>query len=297
VGGIWLAFAKVHMEHVGHPLHIIHHYAIAASEAIEFAQLLSRQSRMSLEGSGIARRRVEALPYAAMFMECLLERTRPAKLVFSAYGLREGILHDMLPPETRALDPLLAACDDFAGRVGRFGDPELLIAWARGLGETFSAHARLATATCLLSDIGWLEHPDYRSEQAYLKALRTPLGGIDHMGRAFIALALHTRYGGRMDDPAVYASHALLTLEEVADSVTLGLALRLAYTLCGGALSLLDSAALTRDGNRLILQIAPEFADLNVDVVERRLEALATHMDISAEIMIAPLPARFQRGR
>jgi exopolyphosphatase/guanosine-5'-triphosphate,3'-diphosphate pyrophosphatase len=86
-------------------------------------------------------------------------------------------------------------------------------------------------------------------------------------------------------------------LEEVADSVTLGLALRLAYTLCGGALSLLDSAALTRDGNRLILQIAPEFADLNVDVVERRLEALATHMDISAEIMIAPLPARFQRGR
>src|SRR5882762_7380228 len=26
VGGIWRAFAKVHMEHAGHPLHIIHHY-------------------------------------------------------------------------------------------------------------------------------------------------------------------------------------------------------------------------------------------------------------------------------
>ena len=297
VGGIWRAFAKVHMEHTGHPLHIIHHYSISAGEAIEFAQLLSRQSRASLEGSDIARRRVEALPYAAMFMECLLERTRPAKLVFSAYGLREGILHDLLPPETRALDPLLEACDDFAGRVGRFGDPELLIAWVRGLGAAFSTHLRLATAVCLLSDIGWLEHPDYRSEQAYLKALRTPLGGIDHMGRAFIALALHTRYGGRMDDPAVYASHALLTQEEAADSVTLGLALRLAYTLCGGALSLLDAASLTRDGNRLILHIAPEFADLNVDVVERRLEVVATHMGISAEIMIAPLPARFQRSR
>jgi exopolyphosphatase/guanosine-5'-triphosphate,3'-diphosphate pyrophosphatase len=296
VGGIWRAFAKVHMEHIGHPLHIIHHYAIPASEAIEFAQLLSRQSRASLEGSDIARRRVEALPYAAMFMECLLERTRPAKLVFSAYGLREGILHDMLAPETRALDPLLAACDDFAGRVGRFGDPELLIAWVRGLGEVFSTHARLATAVCLLSDIGWLEHPDYRSEQAYLKALRTPLGGLDHMGRAFIALALHTRYGGRMDDPAVYAAHALLTEDEAADSVTLGLALRLAYTLCGGALSLLDAATLTRDGNRLILHIVPEFADLNVDLVERRLEALTTHMGISAEIMIGPLPTRLQRS-
>jgi exopolyphosphatase/guanosine-5'-triphosphate,3'-diphosphate pyrophosphatase len=297
VGGIWRAFAKVHMEHVGHPLHIIHHYAIPAHEAIDFAQLLSRQSRVSLEGADIARRRVEALPYAAMFMECLLERTRPAKLVFSAYGLREGILHDMLPPETRALDPLLTACDDFAGRVGRFGDPELLIAWVRGLGEPFSTQARLATAACLLSDIGWLEHPDYRSEQAYLRALRNPLGGIDHMGRAFIALALHTRYGGRMDDPAVYTAHALLTEGEVADSVALGLALRLAYTLCGGALSLLDAASLTRDGSRLILCIDREFADLNVDMVERRLEALATHMGLSAEIMIAPLPARIQRSR
>jgi exopolyphosphatase/guanosine-5'-triphosphate,3'-diphosphate pyrophosphatase len=297
VGGIWRAFAKVHMEHIGHPLHIIHHYGIAANEAVEFAQLLSRQSRPSLEGAGIARRRIEALPYAAMFMECLLERTRPAKLVFSAYGLREGILHDLLPPETRALDPLLAACDDFAGRVGRFGDPELLKAWVRGLGELFARHARLATATCLLSDIGWLEHPDYRSEQAYLRALRTPLGGIDHMGRAFIALALHTRYGGRMDDPAVYASHALLKPEEVADSVTLGLALRLAYTLCGGALSLLDGAALTSDGARLILRIAPEVADLNVDLVERRLAALATQMELSAEIMIAPLPPRLHPAR
>jgi exopolyphosphatase/guanosine-5'-triphosphate,3'-diphosphate pyrophosphatase len=27
VGGIWRAFAKVHMEQVGHPLHVIHHYA------------------------------------------------------------------------------------------------------------------------------------------------------------------------------------------------------------------------------------------------------------------------------
>jgi hypothetical protein len=60
---------------------------------------------------------------------------------------------------------------------------------------------------------------------------------------------------------------------------------------------LLDAATLTRNGSRLILQIAPEFANLNVDVVERRLEALATHMDITAEIMIAPLPARLQHGR
>ena len=292
VGGIWRAFAKVHMEHVGHPLHIIHHYAISAVEAIEFGQLLSRQSRASLEGSDISRRRVEALPYAAMFMESLLTRTRPAKLVFSAYGLREGILHDLLPPETRAQDPLLSACDDLAGRIGRFGDAQPLIAWIQSLGEPYAAHPRLSAAVCLLSDIGWLEHPDYRSEQAYLRALRTPLGGIDHMGRAFIALALHMRYGGRMDDPAVYAAHALLSESEVADCVALGLVLRLAYTLCGGALSLLDAVSLSRDRDRIVLRISPEFADLKVDVVERRLEAVARALDLSAEIMIAPPPTR-----
>ena len=290
VGGIWRAFAKVHMEHVGHPLHIIHHYAIDANLAIEFAQLLSRQSRASLEGSGISRRRVDALPYAAMFMECLLKRARPAKLVFSAYGLREGILHDLLPLQTRKLDPLLSACDDLAGRVGRFADAHALVAWVRAVGQPFSIHPRLSTAVCLLSDIGWLEHPDYRSEQAYLRTLRTPLGGIDHMGRAFIALALHLRYGGRIDDPVAFAAHALLTEDEVAAAAALGLLLRLAYTLCGGALSLLEVAAISRDRDRLVLRIAPAFADLRVDAVERRLDAAAKALGLSAEVMIAPLP-------
>jgi exopolyphosphatase/guanosine-5'-triphosphate,3'-diphosphate pyrophosphatase len=288
VGGIWRAFAKVHMEHVGHPLHIIHHYAIDATVAIEFAQLLSRQSRASLEGSGISRRRVEALPYAAMFMECLLKRARPAKLVFSAYGLREGILHDLLPAKTRALDPLLSACDDLAGRVGRFANAHSLISWVKAVGQPFSAHPRLSTAVCLLSDIGWLEHPDYRSEQAYLRTLRTPLGGIDHMGRAFIALALHLRYGGRVDDPVAFAAHALLTQDEVADAAALGLLLRLAYTLCGGALSLLEVATIARDRERLVLRIDPDYADLSVDAVERRLDAVAKALGLSAEVMIAP---------
>jgi exopolyphosphatase/guanosine-5'-triphosphate,3'-diphosphate pyrophosphatase len=288
VGGIWRAFAKVHMEQVGHPLHIIHHYAIDTREAIDFAQFLSRLSRASIEGTGISRRRVEALPYAAMFMERLLKRAQPQKLVFSAFGLREGILHDLLPPETRALDPLLSACDAVANRLGRFGAADSLIAWLRPLGPSSPILQRLAMASCLLSDIGWLEHPDYRSEQAYLRALRMPFGGIDHLGRAFIALALSIRYGGRADDPFTAVSQALLDEQTFREAVSLGLQLRLAYTICGGALTLLDSTSLSREGDRLILRIAREAADLRVDAVERRLDALAKSLDIPAEIWIAP---------
>ncbi len=289
VGGIWRAFAKVHMEQVGHPLHIIHHYAIDAQEALEFAQFLSRLSRASIEGTGISRRRVESLPYAALFMERLLKRTQPRRLVFSAFGLREGILHDLLPPETRALDPLLSACDAIAGKLGRFGTADALIAWMRPLGPAFSSHQRLSLAACLLSDIGWLEHPDYRSEQAYLRALRMPFGGIDHLGRAYIALALHLRYGGRPDDPVTSVSHALLDEPTFRQAVSLGLQLRLAYTLCGGALSLLDSTSLSREGGKIILRIARDAADLRVDAVERRLDALAKSMDVGSEIWIEPV--------
>jgi exopolyphosphatase/guanosine-5'-triphosphate,3'-diphosphate pyrophosphatase len=286
VGGIWRAFAKVHMEQVGHPLHIIHDYAIDAAQAAEFALLLSRQSKASLEGSAVSRRRIEALPYAALFMERLLRRAAPRRLEFSAYGLREGILHDLLSPAVRAQDPLLSACETIADRIGRFGDPRTLIDWIAPVAPTDPAFRRLSIAACLLSDIAWLEHPDYRGEQAYLRALRMPFGGIDHIGRAFVALALHLRYGGRVEDPVASVSRALLDEGAMRGAVALGLALRLAYTVSGGALSLLDNTGLAREGSRLILRISPESADLRVDAVERRVDALARALDIQGETRI-----------
>jgi exopolyphosphatase/guanosine-5'-triphosphate,3'-diphosphate pyrophosphatase len=295
VGGIWRAFAKVHIEQVGHPLHIIHHYAIDAAEAIDFAQLLSRQSRQSLEGSGISRRRVEALPYAAMVIERLLKRARPARLVFSAFGLREGILYDMLPLAVRAEDPLLAACEAVSDRIGRFADARPLVDWVEPLCPKAEKLRRLYVAACLLSDIGWLEHPDYRSDQAYLRTLRMPFGGIDHAGRAFLAVALYLRYGGRPDDPATRAARTLLDEQMLQDATVLGYALRLGQTLCGGALSLLDRTRLVRQGDRLVLEIAPDAADLKVELVERRLDALAKSLGAAPEIRIAGAPGPGRR--
>jgi exopolyphosphatase/guanosine-5'-triphosphate,3'-diphosphate pyrophosphatase len=187
---------------------------------------------------------------------------------------------------------LLSACEDLAGRIGRFGDPGSLADWIRPLGAPFDANPRLATAACILSDIGWLEHPDYRSDQAYLKALRAQFGGIDHVGRAFIALALHVRYGGRADDLVAAPSQALLDLATLGNAINLGLALRLAYTLCGGATALLGAASLSQEHGRVVLRIAPEFADLRVDAVERRLDALAKSMGATGEIRIVRPPKR-----
>ena len=40
VGGTWRSLARLHMYQTGYPLHVMHGYAIAADEALEFARLL-----------------------------------------------------------------------------------------------------------------------------------------------------------------------------------------------------------------------------------------------------------------
>ncbi|MDB5364579.1 MAG: Ppx, partial [Rhodospirillales bacterium] len=287
VGGAFRAFAKVHMEQVHHPLHIIHHYAIDAKAAVEFAQLLSKQSRSSLEqATTISRRRAEALPYAALVIERLLKQIEPKRLVFSAYGLREGILYDRLPPSQRPADPLLDACLEMADRSSRFGDPDSLIDWTRPIWppELPPSRGRLYHAACLLSDMAWLEHPDYRALHAYLRTLRVPFGGLDHFGRAFLALTLYVRYGGKPDDPMVVAAQQLLPEDARKHATILGLALRLALTMTGGTPRLLDRTALKLGHKTLTLELSGDSANLVADTVTRRLEALAKALDRNADV-------------
>ncbi|PSJ19758.1 exopolyphosphatase, partial [Halomonas sp. ND22Bw] len=55
---------------------------------------------------------------------------------------------------------------------------------------------RLRHAACLLSDIGWRAHPDYRGEQSVNVITHAAFVGIDHPGRAYLALAIYFRHEG-----------------------------------------------------------------------------------------------------
>jgi exopolyphosphatase/guanosine-5'-triphosphate,3'-diphosphate pyrophosphatase len=288
VGGAWRALAKIHMNQVKHPLEIIHHYTVDGAEMTNFAGLISRQSRSSLERMvRISRKRLEALPYAALALERTLRRLRPSKVVFSAFGLREGILFDQLPKEARAKDPLLSACAEVAARSRRFGDPLALFHWITPLfaGENAEA-SRLRRATCLLTDFGWREHPDHRAEQVFHRVLQLPVAGVDHSGRAFLALALYARYGGDIGDPAAEVARRLLEDEQRRQAAALGAAMRLGHTLAGGAFGLLDSAALRLAGGRLTLELEPGVLALGGDVVQRRLDTLSKALGISTASIV-----------
>ena len=203
------------MEQAGHPLHVIHEYAIERREAEDLARLVGRLSKRTLITiPGMSKRRAETLPFAALVLERILRTARPARILFSAHGLREGHIFDQLSPEEKARDPLIAACQELAQLDGRFGDTgELLDDWIAPLFKGDDARRlRLRRAACTLSDIGWREHPDYRAEQVFARIVHLPVGGIDHVGRISIAYAIFVRYGS--EEPTAEMAKLLTMLSD-----------------------------------------------------------------------------------
>ena len=278
VGGAWRALARMHMMHVGHPLHIVHHYTITAEQARAFAELIQNAPRRDLERmNGAPRRRIDDLPYAAIVLRRLLRQSATSRVVFSASGLREGWYMRGMRADIRAIDPLVEAASEMAERLGR--DPTLppaLMRWTDALFPRDTAHERrLRGAVCLMSDIGSHDHPEFRAEQAFHRVLRQPSIGLDHPTRAFLALAVANRYEIDNDAAYVRSARSLLTPLEAARAEVLGSALRLAYTLSAGTQDILAGSALRVFGKRLILSLHADSGVFAGEAVTRRLERLA----------------------
>lgn len=278
VGGAWRAIAKLHMAQSGYPLRIIHRYRLPAGEASEFTRLLGKQSRESLQRLGeLPRRRLDVLGPTALVLRRLIKIAQPSELVFSAYGLREGLEYARLSPRERAADPLVAFCRAAAQREGRFKEHgrELEDFTAPLFAGEDEAQHRLRIAAALLSDVAWRTHPDHRGEQAFNRILHAPFGGIDHAGRIFIALAVFARYAGTIEDPVTQPLLALLPPEVAQRALHVGLALRLAHTISAATPGILPRLHLVTDGPSLTLDIPRAQAGLVGETVVRRHDALA----------------------
>lgn len=289
VGGAWRALARLHMAHNRYPLRVIHQYCINGGELSDFCDMVARLGPSSLEGvAAIPRRRLPVIPAAALVLHRVLKLSKPRTVVFSALGVREGRLFDRLDGEEQRQDPLLSTCAMFAERESRFGDrSDALFKWTSPLFEEESAErARLRKATCLLADISWQEHPDYRPEQAFFRVLRLPLTGIDHEERAALALAIYARYGGRQEDHALRAVHALLNTKARQWARALGAGLRLAETLSGGLPQLLSGVSLSLDEETVRLTMLGGRAVLDGESVQRRFETLASLLGRHGEVVI-----------
>ncbi len=285
VGGAWRALARIHMARTNYALQMVHHYMIDAASARDLTNAIAGASRRTLERMpGAPKRRLDDLPYAAIALRRLLRATNAKRVVFSASGLREGWFMRHMTDEIRSQDPLLAACQEMAQRLGR--DPALpdaLFDWTGPLffGET-AQERRLRLAACWVSDIGSHDHPEFRAEQAFLRVLRQPGVGLDHQTRAFLGLAVALRYEAYSDAPFLRTARTLLDLASVSRAEVLGTALRLAYTLSAGTPDLLSGTRLRIQGTRLILGLQENRGVFAGESVMRRLERLAEAAGLDA---------------
>jgi len=285
VGGAWRALARIHMAQTGYPLQMVHHYAIGREEARDLAGLISTAGRRALERlPAMPRRRIDDLPFAAVVLRRLLRATGVRRVVFSASGLREGWFMQRLPEQVRRQDPLLAAGRELAARLGR--DPTLppaLLEWTAALFPYESAETlRLREAACWLSDIGSHDHPEFRSEQAFLRVLRQPGIGLDHHARAFLALTTAMRYEVDADAEFLRPARLLLDVATAARAEVLGVALRLAYTLSAGTPDLLGGTSLSLQGGQLVLRLQEDSGVFAGESVVRRLDRLAQTLGLEA---------------
>ncbi|MCB2103024.1 MAG: Ppx/GppA family phosphatase [Rhodobacterales bacterium] len=288
VGGVWRAVARAFIELTDYPLHVIDGYTLPRDEALK---LIDRIMGMDMEAlvalPSVSRRRTETLPHAALAMGRLLEAAKPRQLTFSGFGMREGRMITGLPQDLRRKDPLISGCITINDRTGRFairGDE--ILDWMAPLfpGET-AAERRLRLAACLLSDIGWIEHPDYRGVHAFNRALRLPFAGLTHTDRVVLGLSVWVRYNGDLNAERVRPMAALLDATRLERVNVVGLALRLAHTVSGSAPGLLPQTRLAVEDGTLVLHL-PETGQtvFRSAAVERRLKTLGRALGLNGKL-------------
>lgn len=282
IGGTWRSLVKLHMRHRGYALHVIHAYTLSAIEALDFVRFIKRSDPETLPEVDIVNTaRRDHLRYGALILEQAILTFKPYALVFSAAGVREGLLYSLLSEEEQSKDPLIESARDFS--LLRSRDPkhgEELVEWtaqffeSAGLEETFS-EARLRAAACHLSDIGWRAHPDYRAEESFNVIAHAPFTGIDHAGRAFLAATVYYRHegvGSEALDPRLREMVSTRLLERAR---ILGAVLRIGFVLSGGIADQLPKIKLLMYGKEIVLSLPKEFVDYQGERVQNRLKRLA----------------------
>ena len=287
VGGSWRGLAKVHMHLTHYPLPILHHYEMPPEASTRLVRAIARIDRALLKSKNIVSgARIPAMPDAAAMLSALCNTLKPKSLIVSATGLREGLLFEGLSPATRALDPLVTAARAEGARQGRFPEHgDLMNQWIAPLfaHETPSV-GRLRHAACLLSDIGWSANPDYRADRGLEVALHGNWTGLTGQGRAIMAQALYSLFGGGGASPLMLVN--LASAEQLELARHWGLAMRLGQRLSGGLAAPLNASRLHRSAETVTLYLTQGIKDLRGEAVERRMKQLASALGLGWRIEI-----------
>jgi exopolyphosphatase/guanosine-5'-triphosphate,3'-diphosphate pyrophosphatase len=291
VGGSWRALAQIHIWMTGHPLPIVHQYEMPATAPGKLFRSLSHTELATLKAvPHLSTSRLPSLPGAAMLLAAVVKKLGSSSVIASGFGLREGLLYDDLSPQDQALDPLITAARAEGARQGRFAEHgDMLFDWMDPLfADEPAGDRRLRLAACLLSDIAWRAHPDFRPERGVDVALHGNWVAVTAAERAALACALHYCFGGDPEAPVMTTLIALAPVPLLVRARAWGLALRLGQRLTGGTAVGLAASRLERHGNTLVLRLGQSHADLaGGDAVQRRLKLLGAALNLTPRLEYA----------
>lgn len=294
IGGTWRSVAKLNMMETDYPLSIMHHYTMTPKQIDAlFASVTGRNPTVKHLGR-ISRDRREMLPYGLLLLKRLADRIKPSEAIFSAYGVREGVLYRNLPPREQALDPLIFACEEMAARRARsFDYASELFEWSTGLFQApelaeSEEETRLRRAACLLFDVGWRGHPDYRGEKALGLIAQSSFVGVDHPGRAYLALSVYYSHERSVSGDFSPALRKMAGRMLNRRAQILGLAARVAYKLSVNMPGILKETSIGYNKGNLVLQLPAKLEVLDGETLRRRLKSLAQMVNCEAEIRIEP---------
>jgi exopolyphosphatase/guanosine-5'-triphosphate,3'-diphosphate pyrophosphatase len=280
VGGSWRALARLDMAMIRHPLPVTHQYEMPAGRPAELRDVLKGDRAAIPDLGSVSISRFPTLPNANLLLDALVGTLDPGGLIVSSFGIREGLLYDELSRAERQLDPLIEAAREAGAGLGRFAQHgDLLDRWIAPAFDDDPRCARLRLAACLLADIAWAAHPDFRAERGIDMALHGYWVAIDAAGRVMLAQALFCNFGGGRDLPYP-AIAALATPSELKRATAWGYAMRLGQRLSGGVAVGLKHSRLVRDGDTLRLEVDREAGPLVGEIVERRLKSLASALGL-----------------
>jgi len=229
VGGSWRAIARIDMYRRGYPLHVLHEYRMTAKSVRETAAFIQKSNLEELRiAAGVSLSRMGLVPHATEVLREVVKAFKPHDIAVSSYGIREGLLYEQMPQRLRDRDPLIEACR-FAeakdARVPGFG--KLLFNYIQPLFKSAKPERqRLIKAACLLHDVSWRAHPDYRAEVCFDNATRANLGGLKHSERVFLGLALLYRYSNKRQGTQFEELYPILSEDELLQAEVLGKAMR-----------------------------------------------------------------------
>lgn len=293
VGGSWRAIAKIDMARRGYPLAVLHEYRMSASsihDTINFARGRDLDELRAL--SGVSAARIALVPYAFEVLARLVRTFRPRDIAISSYGIREGLLYEQMPQRLRDRDPLIEACYFAESRDARLpGSGKTLYQFVSPLFKTVpKGEKRLIKAACLLHDVSWRAHPDYRAEVCFDNATRANMGGLKHSERVFLGLALLHRYSNKRTGTRFEPLVSLLDDKHLRRARILGKAMRLGAMLWPQHTqsdSSLASLRLYPRKGRLELTLPPSSQPLFGEVAEARLRSLAESIGVETRIRLS----------